>query len=641
MEKRLSVSVKKIVGQPNPKEGKWSDCLVFEPEDEHRIKTRGRLFAVLDLTGSTALDLAHFGRLSLETLREEYYASEETSPLKALEEAIHKAQHRLVELVFGPKGAVADSALNYNFAAAALWGTILYLAKFGASGLYLYRGKVIEELGEAKDEKVFSASGMVRDDDVVILGSSDFRHTFSVGELPESLDKLESLVADLGNPPGVSVLVLRLKLASVPGKEEVLEIAPVVRRESRFEKLISSLSEKIRTLVPLGQKPPEIYVEREGEERIRPRKRRIPKAALLVLVSLFLAASAFTIKRRQKIFRASEATKLISGAEQTISDARQYVDLNNSRARELLLQAQSDLQAVGELGIELAVVEEELAEIRSLLDEVNKVKRLKDLEIFYDLTIQSPSASPTSIAGDGESLFVTDPASEVVYQISSASGGPPEVENAAGQKVLGARVIRIVDDRLFISGVEGVSQLDLRTLELGVDLVAGDFVIEDIKDLGIYFGNVYLLIPSQNQILRAVVVEGGEYSTAKYWVTTENPPLADAVSMTIDGFIYVLKSSGEVLKFEKGELVLDSRLKELDQPFSDPRAIFTTTDSEYLYILDAGNKRIVVTDKDGLYQSQYLCEGEGAFADPKGLFVDEVGGVIYLLDGTKIYKIAL
>lgn len=640
MEKRLSVSVKKIVGQPNPKEGKWSDCLVFEPEDEHRIKTRGRLFAVLDLTGSTALDLAHFGRLSLETLREEYYASEETSPLKALEEAIHKAQHRLVELVFGPKGAVADSALNYNFAATALWGTILYLAKFGASGLYLYRGKVIEELGEAKNEKVFSASGMVRDGDVAILGSSDFRHTFFVGELPESLDKLESLVADLGNPPGVSVLVLRFKLESVPGKEEVLEIAPVVRRESRFEKLISSLSEKIRTLVPLGQKPPEIYVEREGEEGIRPRKRRIPKAALLVLVSLFLAASAFTIKRRQKIFRASEATKLISGAGQTISDARQYVDLNNSRARELLLQARSDLQAVGELGIESAVVEEELAEIRSLLDEVNKVKRLKDLEIFYDLTIQNPSASPTSIAGDGESLFVTDPASEVVYQISTVKT-PPEVENAAGQKVLGARVIRIVDDRLFISGAEGVSRLDLRTLELGVDLVAGGFVIEDIKDLGIYFGNVYLLIPSQNQILRAVVVEGGEYSTAKYWVTTENPPLADAVSMTIDGFIYVLKSSGEVLKFEKGELLSDFGLKELDQPLSDPRAIFTTTDSERLYILDAGNKRIVVTDKDGLYQSQYLYEGEGAFADPKGLFVDEVGGVIYLLDGTKIYKIAL
>jgi len=646
MEKRLEVKIKKIVGQPNPKEGKWSDVLSFEPEDKEQLRTRGRLFAVLDLSGSSALDLARFGSKTLEALRDAYYASEEPSPLQALEEAIHKAQHRLVELVFGPEGAVPDSALNYNFAAAALWGAVLYLAKFGTSGLYLYRQGIVRELGRARDEKVFSASGMVRDGDVVILGSSDFARTFSVGELPQSLDKLESLVADLGNPPGVSSLVLRLELESVPGEEERLVIAPVVRRRFRLGRLLSRIFDRIKTLFPIRRKAPEIYVKREEEKPFRPRQRRVPKITLLILALLFLLASVFTIRKRQATFKASEAAKLISQADQTISDARQYIDLNNLRARELLLQARSELESVRQWQVESEVVEEKLEEISLLLDKVNKVTRLGELEIFYDLKIQNPKASPTSLVGDGGSLFVTDPASQIVYQISSARGGSggPEVENAAGQKILGARVVRIFGDQLFILEARGVSKLDLRNLDLSEDLISGDFKPEDIRDVGTYFGNVYFLVPDKNQILKAVPVEGGEYSLATDWIESE-VDISNAVSMAIDGFIYVLKSDGSVLKFEKGKLVPDFGLKEFDRSLSDPRAIFTTTDSGYLYLLDAGNKRIVITDKDGLYQSQYLYaphQDSGAgFSDPQDLFVDEGSKTIYLLDGTKIFRIGM
>ena len=523
MEKRLEVKVKKIVGQPNPKEGKWSDVLSFEPEDGGLKKSRGQLFAVLDLTGSAALDLSQFGKVTLETLRDEYYASEETSPLQALEEAIHKAQHRLVKLVFGPGGAVPDGALNYNFSAAVLWGTVLYLAKFGASGIYLYRGEVIEELGESGNGKVFSASGMVRNGDIAVLGSSDFRRTFSVGELPEAIDHLESLVNDLGKPPGISGLVLRFGLESVPGEEEELKIAPVVKKK-RFSFLRS-------------------------------------KALLLIPVLLFLAAAAFTIHKRRADFRKVETERLVSQAEQTLADAQQYVDLNNSRARKLLLEAKDDFAAIKDFGGDVLGLSEKIEEIDALLDAVNKVKR----------------AAPQEVEG-----------AEVSFDPLSELDSPPEVD-------------------------------------------------ESVVDVGIYFGNVYFLVPSENQILKSVPVED-EYSVPKYWVTTENPPLTNAVAMAIDGFIYVLKTDGQVLKFEKGELVSDFLLKELDLPLADPRAIFTTVESEHLYILDAGNKRIVIIDKSGFYQSQYVYED---IVDPTDLFVDEAKEIIYLLDGTKIFRIGV
>ena len=543
MEKRLEVKVKKIVGQANPKEGKWSGVLSFEPEDEELKKSRGQLFAVLDLTGSAALDLSQFGKLTLETLKDAYYASEETSPLQALEEAVHKAQHRLVELVFGPGGAVPDSALNYNFSVAVLWGTVLYLAKLGASGIYLYRpaerdtshaqrGVIMEELGESGNGKVFSASGMARNGDVAVLGSSDFRRTFSVGELPEQINNLESLVRNLGNPPGISGLVLRFGLESVPGEEEELKIASVVERQSNLKKFLKKFS-FFRS-----------------------------KALLLIPALLFLAATAWTINKRQADFKKAEAARLVSQAEQTLADSLAYVDLNNSRARDLLLDAREDFEAVDTLKGDVLGLSEKIEEIDALLDQVNKVTRVK----------------PEVVEGTAVSF---DPLSEL--------DSPPEV---------------------------------------------GDSVV----DAGTYFGSVYFLAPSENQILKFAVIADGEYAEPKYWVTTENPPLKNAVAMAIDGFIYVLKSDGSVLKFEKGERVLDFSLKDLDKPLADPQAIFTTVDSERLYILDTGNQRVVITNKSGFYESQYVYEGA---LDPTDLFVDEAVGVLYLLDGTKIFRIGM
>jgi hypothetical protein len=468
-----------------------------------------------------------------------------------LEEAAHHAQHRLVELVFGPGGAVPDGTLDYNFAAAVLWGSVLYVAKLGTAGIYLRRGEVARELGEATDAKVFSASGMVEDNDVVVLGSSEFRRTFAVAELPEPAVALEKTIDDLGRPPGLTALVLRLELAAVPGEEEEVVIAPVTPKKS--------LGEKLRAFLP-RRREPEIFVEQEEEKIVRPRKRKIPRTLLLIPVLLFLLATGWTMRKRQTDFRTAEVERLVSQAEQNLTDARQYVDLNNSRARELLAAAKDDFAAAEALGGEVLGLSEKVAEIDKLLDQANKIQRVKP-ELVEGAAVNS------------------DPLAEVE--------SPPAVEGSV--------------------------------------------------DEATYFDNVYFLVPAENQILKSVPVETG-YSEPSYWVTEENPPLADAVSLAIDGFVYVLKANGTVIKFEKGELVSDFGLKELDQSLSDPRAIFTTIDSEHLYILDAGNKRVVVTDKNGLYQSQYIYEG---LINPTDLFVDETAGVIYFLDGAKVYKIWL
>ncbi len=57
-----------------------------------------------------------------------------------------------------------------------------------------------------------------------------------------------------------------------------------------------------------------------------------------------------------------------------------------------------------------------------------------------------------------------------------------------------------------------------------------------------------------------------------------------------------------------------------------------------IYILDSGNNRVVVINKKGEYQSQYV---NNEIKDVEDMVVDRSEKKIYLLLGSKIYEIAV
>jgi len=67
-------------------------------------------------------------------------------------------------------------------------------------------------------------------------------------------------------------------------------------------------------------------------------------------------------------------------------------------------------------------------------------------------------------------------------------------------------------------------------------------------------------------------------------------------------------------------------------------AVDTASEYKNLYILDKGNKRIVVLGKDGEYDSQYRAQFVDGVQD---FAVDEKSGDIFLLSGSKIYQVKI
>jgi hypothetical protein len=156
-----------------------------------------------------------------------------------------------------------------------------------------------------------------------------------------------------------------------------------------------------------------------------------------------------------------------------------------------------------------------------------------------------------------------------------------------------------------------------------------------------YFGNFYVLDPPANRLWRYLpTVDGYNAAPESYFPTDQPLDLTSAVDLTIDGAIYVLFKDGRISRFEGGQPA-GFNITGLDKPLSNPVAIFTAPNEsvQHLYIADAGNRRVVQLNKDGSFVRQFKPrEGEGvSFANLQDIFVDEIGGRIYILDSNNLY----
>jgi serine/threonine protein phosphatase PrpC len=156
-----------------------------------------------------------------------------------------------------------------------------------------------------------------------------------------------------------------------------------------------------------------------------------------------------------------------------------------------------------------------------------------------------------------------------------------------------------------------------------------------------YFGNFYVLDPPASRLWRYLPTADG-YSAPPESYFPADPPvdLTNATDLAIDGAVYILFKDGRISKFEAGQPV-GFNVTGLDKPFSNPVSIFTAPNEavQHIYVADAGNRRIVQLNKDGSFMRQFKPrEGEPvSFANLQDIFVDEIGGRLYVLDSNNLY----
>jgi len=152
---------------------------------------------------------------------------------------------------------------------------------------------------------------------------------------------------------------------------------------------------------------------------------------------------------------------------------------------------------------------------------------------------------------------------------------------------------------------------------------------------------VYILSPTENQIWK-YERRSANYSGATAY-NTGNIEIADVVSFTIDGSIYMIAASGEIKKLFRGE-TQDYEFRELPSiPFSGPNLkIYTSAELDYIYVLDPDNQRLLVFTKGerfATYRRQVMFQNEtGDLQNVRDFYIDASGQKVTILTENKIFE---
>lgn len=639
----ITLKIAKIVGTST--EESWSQVHTFFPPEKEKKQKRGNLLAVLALTGlGEGVEAVAAGREVISRLHEEYYGNLEGEALERLKGAVEKVI------------AEVEPPARIEIEAAVVLGKIMYLAIGGQGRVVLQREGKIGTILTGFD-KVETASGYLEEGDIFLLGTAGFfnlvgegilRAALETGSPQEAVESLAPVIHGRKIGGGEAVVIAKVEGLKEPEPVELEEKEPIVEGPPRQEESISSSVRRVvkldlpvaltkitlrleKTLTflqtRLGRRA--IYLAKEKPKR---QQKTIFTVALVLLILLGVSV-VLGMRQRSNIARQEKVEIFFEQARYKLEEGKALLDLNPLRARQLLLEARDLVEQMEkeEIG------DEELAsfkkELESVLASVLREHEIGEAPVFLDLNLAKEGASGDKVALSGGQMIILDKPGASVYGVgisqksSQILGGGKLFENASQVAAFGEKV--------FVLTSEGIVESDKASGKQALDIETDD-EWEEIADIFAYGGNLYLLDQS-GVIWKYPAIEAG-LGARQRWIKGEvKPDFSNSVSMTIDGSIWILKADGVILKFTQG--LLDAfGVAGLDKPFSSPSIIYTDDDQENLYILDKGNLRVVVLDKSGEYDAQYIWSGISGVSD---MVVSESEKKILLLSGNKIYEIEI
>jgi len=293
-------------------------------------------------------------------------------------------------------------------------------------------------------------------------------------------------------------------------------------------------------------------------------------------------------------------------------------------------------------------------EVLLALDEVNQVVRL---QFSAQVPFVGPENQPRRILLHGNDVYVLDQGTQELfgYFLDERSG----FQEPAGGPVLLSQedrpagiAIEELNDLIWMEAGDGRETSNFLCLVNGGSLLQFDglrgFTPVSVADtqlwseprlIGGYFGNLYVLDAEQDRILKYTPT-GNSYdsSPTDYFQADTRVELGNAVDMAIDGYIYVLLADGSILRFSGGQEEAFSVSGLEDHGLQSPTAIFTTPETEYIYVADTGNERVVQLDKEGAFVRQFRPPRESieAFQNLQDVFVNEGRGQLLALNSDQL-----
>lgn len=622
------------------KTGSWSRGYRFLPTNTEETQEKGTLLVNLALSSLDKVDLDLLGSQLATAIHEGYFQSETGNISDNLKKALENHLLKLKELL--PRMEV--HSLQTQLALAVVRGEGLYLAKSGHEKVMLKRGGLLQPINFSR-----VATGKVQVGDWLFLATDNFWKVVSPEDLlrtlndqdfEQTLKKIDQLI---GDKEDVSCTLAYFGTAQATPSPKNILVDPNITKKltpltatvgvklQKYLKILLNFMVKLVTIyfptliknilkrsrkgkndVPLGQRSPKTK-----------KKSRFLLLLLIIIFSLGLFINLFfkNIKTNQ-----ARGEELLKQAQQNYENAQSLQTLNVTKAKELLLEAQEKITESKKITNkkDKTLIEKD---IEGLLATLRREYRLAQLPLFYDLSDLKSNIEISSLSFNGTNLVALDKkvGSLLALDLKAKKGSvliTDETLIGAGKLVVASNIGYILKSNSILR-FDFAKSAFLKPISLN----------EEVNDFSIYNSNLYILTTSN--LKKAVLSSDGATSFNSY-LNDKSLDLKEAKGVVVDGFVWVL-TDNNLFKLSLGKRE-DFSLSGLEKKLAHPQALFSNETTNYLYILDKENGRLVVIDKNGSYYSQYITPQIEEIA---AMYADESSNRLYLAGKEKIYLVEI
>ncbi|MDA2936208.1 hypothetical protein MYX06_03245, partial [Patescibacteria group bacterium AH-259-L05] len=591
----------------------------------------------------------------------------------------------------------------------ALKNTTVYFAPIGEIKTYLMSGTPegkLQKLSAGKNKSTkFSnlMNGSLEKDNVLLFASPNLFDYFStkkiiqvfkVQPLKNATDEIKQLLSDDLNRINVLLLAISHRDESLiiqspedesehlESKEEKItvevdkekepeeEILPtIVSRSTRITKIFITTRQKVLTVLTkifqtikklstqkrsLKLKAPKQVKTHGGVVKLRsttPRGIMWQKTLFIILIIsgfLFVISIVILGSQEYKAQQKREYVQTIQNLkkiESELSIALIYEDESNLQT--FLTQMKQLLTSLPQKTKEQKQTYELFyTKYSTTLNKFYRITTIDEPDLLIDLGQQYKNINPSGMTNLFNDFYIFDASNNYIYRFNVETASTEMVNNTSTNVGRLEKLVPLDNDILIgYDNNQGIATFNIIDAKLEPIKLAREHDISEITDFYLYNGRLYLLENAQNQIYKySKTIDG--FGKEEIWVK-DGTNIADTLSFTIDGSIYILKKTGEIYKFfrnNRAAFELDDIKPALST--ADPNIItlkgniklFTTTDMKYLYLLDGPTNRLIKFLKDGKLIKQFTSPQFNNLID---FIVSRNENIAWLLNGTKIYEIEL
>lgn len=518
-------------------------------------------------------------------------------------------------------------------------GKRMYLGSAGCGeALIIREGKIgtILHKGEV-------SSGDIRAGDILILYPAPLRMMYegesliSLVSTTAAVSSTERIKTDLINYPEIKgVTILTVLFSSQNSGMRFFFNSPL----SPLKETIKTYKEKCTQIVKHILRKSvnkDVVQERYSPDAKEVRSKRILLIVSVFLVMLLIGSIFFNINRTKDMQKQKTLADTLSLISHQFDEADSLIDLNPIRARSLLSETKLSLSPLlkqfAKNSPEYKQIQEWLGKIGEKEVIAYKIYKLTSVPVFFDVTFLKAGAVASAIASYKKTQAILDIPNKVVYILNSETKESAII--AGGDTVKDARSIAIHGNTVFILNSDGIVSVDIKSKSSKLAIKKDDKWGETVA-IASYGGNVYLLDRINNMIWKYIATDFGFSNRSSYINSGVKVNFSQSKDIVIDGSVWVLFADS-IAKYTQGvndQFVISG----FSDTLSGLSAFSTDETDKYLYILDQSISRIVLFDKDGVYQSQYQWD---ELKNATDIVASEEEKKIFISIGSKIYGIEL